>query len=74
MSEHVAKIIEVIGTSDQSIEHAIEGAINRASETVRHMRWFEVKEVRGQIKDQKVERYQVLLKLAFSLDEDAVED
>lgn len=74
MSEHVAKIVELVGTSEESIEAAIEGAISRAGETVRHMRWFEVKEVRGQIKDQKVERYQVLLKLAFALDEDAASD
>ena len=74
MSNHVAKIVEVVGTSDQSIDDAIEGAITRASETLRHIRWFQVTEMRGQVKEGKVERYQIMLKLGFSLDEDADHD
>ena len=74
MSNHVAKVVEVVGTSDKGIDDAIEGAIARASETVRHIRWFEVTETRGEVKDGKVARYQVMLKLGFSLDEDAVGD
>ena len=67
---HVAKIIEIVGTSDKSIEDAITGAVARAAETVEKLRWFEVTELRGQIKDQKVERYQVMMKLGFALSED----
>ena len=69
MSEHVAKIVEVVGTSDQSIEKAIETAIARTAKTVRNMRWFQVTETRGHIADGKVERYQVMLKIGFALDE-----
>ena len=69
MSEHVAKIVEVVGTSDESIEKAIEAAIARTAKTVRNMRWFQVTETRGHIADGKVERYQVMLKIGFALDE-----
>ena len=69
MSDHVAKVVEVVGTSDESIEKAIETAIARTAKTVRNMRWFQVTETRGHIADGKVERYQVMLKIGFALDE-----
>ena len=66
---HVAKIIEIIGTSETGIEDAIQSAIGRAAKTVDHLQWFQVTEVRGAIKDQQIERYQVMLKVGFALDE-----
>ena len=64
---HTAKIIEVVGTSDEGVEDAIEGAIRQAGETLDHLQWFQVMETRGAIEaDQKI-RYQVLLKIAFGL-------
>jgi flavin-binding protein dodecin len=69
MSEHVYKIVELAGSSDQSIQHAIEVAIARAAATTRNLRWFEVLQARGQIADGKVERYQVMLKAGFTLEE-----
>ena len=67
--QHAAKIVEIVGTSDKSIEDAISGAIDRAAKTLRHLQWFQVMETRGSIKDQKVERYQVVLRIAFGLEE-----
>ncbi len=67
---HVAKIIEVVGTSEVSIEDAIQGAISRASKTLDHLQWFQVTEVRGSISDQKIDRYQVMLKIGFGLEDD----
>jgi flavin-binding protein dodecin len=72
MSEnHVAKVIEVVGTSDQSIEDAIESAVTRTASTIRNLQWFHVTELRGALGDGgKVERYQVVLRVGFGLDED----
>ena len=67
MDNHVAKIIEVVGTSEVSIDDAIKGAIAKASETLDNLQWFEVIETRGAIANQKVERFQVILKVAFGL-------
>ena len=69
MEDHVYKIMELVGSSETSVQDAIENAISRASRTVRHLRWFEVTETRGHIKDGKVEHYQVMLKIAFTLDD-----
>jgi flavin-binding protein dodecin len=66
---HVAKVIEIVGTSETSVEDAINGAIERASKTLDNLQWFEVKETRGSIRNQKIERYQVILKVAFGLAE-----
>ena len=68
MSDNVYKIIELVGSSETSIEDAIEGAIMRASQTVRDIRWFEVKETRGHVENGKVAHYQVTLRIGFTLD------
>ena len=71
MSEHVYKIVELVGSSTDGIEAAIENAVERAAKTVRNLRWFEVSEVRGHIEDGRVHHYQVKLKVGFTLDEPA---
>tara|TARA_B100001057_G_scaffold387429_1_gene394634 strand:+ start:299 stop:508 length:210 start_codon:yes stop_codon:yes gene_type:complete len=67
---HVAKVIEIVGTSETSVEDAIKGAISRAAETIDELQWFQVTELRGAISDQKVDRYQVMLKIGFGLNDD----
>ena len=68
MVEHVAKVVEVIGTSDESIEKAIRAAVKTTGETVRNLRWFEVTELRGEIEDGEVNRFQVMLKVGFAIE------
>lgn len=68
MSDPVYKVVEVVGTSDQSISKAIENAVTRASGTLRRLGWFEVGEIRGNIEGGKVNRYQVTLKVGFTLE------
>ena len=71
MSNRVYKIIEVVGSSTTGIEDAIDRAVARAAETIRDLRWFEVKETRGHIEGGRVAHYQVTLRLGFTLaDED----
>lgn len=68
MDDHVYKVIELVGTSTESIEDAIQTAIDRAGQTVRNLRWFEVVQTRGHVADGKVRHYQVMLKAGFTLD------
>ena len=67
MSDHVYKKIELVGSSHESVEDAIQSAIATASRSLDHLDWFEVQEVRGDIKDGKVGYYQVSLKVGFRL-------
>jgi len=67
MSDHVYKIVQLVGSSEKSIEEAIEGAIGRADHTIDNLDWFEVIDTRGHIKNGKVAHYQVTLKIGFRL-------
>ena len=69
MDEHVYKIIQLAGSSETSIEDAIQTAIEKASKSLHHLRWFEVLEMRGQIDDGRVAHYQVVIKVGFTLDD-----
>ena len=69
MDEHVYKSIEITGSSNTSVEDAINGAIARASKTLHNLRWFQVTEVRGGIAGGDVDHWQVTLKIGFTLDE-----
>jgi dodecin len=62
---HVYALSEVVGTSDKSIEDAIDQAINVAGQSIRNLDWFQVSELRGHIKDGRVAHYQVTVKLGF---------
>ena len=68
MSNHVYKQIELVGSSPVSTDDAIAQAIQRASQTLRNLDWFEVTEVRGHIEDGKVAHWQVSLKLGMRLE------
>ena len=67
-TDHVYKILELVGSSDKSVEAAIENAVSRASKTIRDMKWFEVVQTRGHIEEGKVRHYQVTLRVGFTLE------
>lgn len=69
MSDQVFKQIEITGTSSKSIEDATNVALARASKTVRHMRWFEVIEVRGAVEEDHASQWQVTIKIGFKLED-----
>ncbi len=70
MSDHVYKIVELVGSSKDSIEDAIRTAISRADATLRNLRWFEVVQTRGHVENGEVSHYQVVLKAGFTLEAD----
>ena len=67
--DHIYKILELVGSSERSIEDAVQNAISRASKTIREMKWFEVVQTRGHIEGGKVAHYQVALRVGFTLEE-----
>ncbi len=69
MSDPVFKKIELTGSSNKSVDDAIQTAITKAAETVRHMRWFEVVEIRGTVDGDRVGQWQVTLKVGFKLED-----
>ena len=61
------KLVELVGSSQEGLQQAIEGAIDRAGKTIRGLDWFEVREIRGAIEDGKVAWYQVKLGVGFRI-------
>jgi flavin-binding protein dodecin len=70
MTNRTYRVSEIVGTSPEGIDQAIRNAIERASKTLRHVDWFEVTQVRGQVKDGTVEHFQVGLKVGFRLEDE----
>jgi flavin-binding protein dodecin len=62
-------VTEIVGTSTGSIDDAIRNAVGRANETLRHLDWFEVTEIRGHLQDGAIAHVQVGLKVGFRLDD-----
>jgi flavin-binding protein dodecin len=68
VSNHVYKIVELVGSYTKSSDEAVRNAIERASKTLHNLDWFEVKETRGHLADGKIAHWQVKLVIGFRLD------
>ena len=70
MSENkIYKLVEIVGTSEESFAKAVSAGVERASESLRNLDWFEVTELRGRIANGKVSQYQVKMKVGFRLED-----
>ena len=68
MSDHVYGLSEIVGSSTTGVDDAIRAAIRKASQTIRHIEWFETSEIRGHVVDGDIAYYQVKLKIGFRVD------
>ena len=71
MTNRTYRVTEIVGTSSDGVSEAVDNGIARASETLRHLDWFEVVGIRGHIVDSEVEHYQVTMKIGFRLEDEA---
>ena len=69
MDDHIYRVIQIVGSSEKSIEDAIQKAIARASKTVREIRWFEVLQTRGHVENGAARHYQVTLRVGFTIED-----
>ena len=69
MSDDVYKVVELVGSSEESVSKAIDRAIAKAALSLRNLGWFEVEHVRGHIENGKVAHYQVTVKVGFTVDD-----
>ncbi|HEX9888081.1 MAG TPA: dodecin [Nitriliruptorales bacterium] len=67
---NVYKKIELVGSSIDGVDDAIKSAIGKASQTIRNIDWFEVKEIRGWVREGQAQHFQVVLQVGFRLDDD----
>jgi len=69
LSNHTYSISEIVGTSTEGVDDAVRNGIAKASQTLRNLDWFEVKEIRGHLEEGKVADWQVTIKLGFRLED-----
>ena len=69
MTDRTYRVTEIVGTSKEGVKEAITNGITRAGDTLRHLDWFEVTEIRGHIVDNQIDHYQVGLKVGFRLED-----
>lgn len=69
MADRTYGLTEIVGTSTEGIDSAIRNGVTRASESVRHLDWFDVTDVRGYIKEGDVHHFQVTLKLGYRMED-----
>lgn len=70
MENQTYKIIEIAGSSPESITGAIKSGLATAGESLRQLRWFEVKQIRGHMTDGRVGHFQVVMKVGFAVEDD----
>ncbi|MDF3146055.1 MULTISPECIES: dodecin [unclassified Streptomyces] len=68
MSNHTYRVTDIVGTSPEGVDQAIRNGIERASQTLRNLDWFEVSEVRGQLEEGQIAHWQVTMKVGFRLE------
>ena len=69
MTSRTYRVTEIVGSSPVGIDDAIRNGLGRAAQTLRHLDWFEVTEIRGHIVDGDVDHFQVGMKLGFRLED-----
>ncbi|HUJ06000.1 MAG TPA: dodecin [Streptosporangiaceae bacterium] len=69
MTDRTYRVTEIVGTSPDSVDAAMRNGLRRAGETLRHLDWFEVTEIRGQLQDGEIAHFQVGLKVGFRLED-----
>jgi flavin-binding protein dodecin len=62
------RLTEIVGTSEESIHQAIRNGVARAAQTIRHLDWFEVTEIRGTVNDGEIGVFQVTMKVGFQVE------
>ena len=69
MTDRTYRVTEIVGTSKEGLNQAITNGLTRAGETLRHLDWFEVSEIRGHLADNQIDYYQVTMKVGFRLED-----
>jgi dodecin len=70
MTDRTYKRIDIVGTSPDGVDQAIRNGLSKAAQTVRHLDWFEVDEIRGHLQEGEIGHFQVVMKVGFRIDEE----
>ncbi len=71
---HTYRLTEIVGTSPDGIDAAVRNGLARAMQTLRHVDWFEVTEIRGYLGEGEIRYFQVGMKVGFRLEDARTEE
>ncbi len=69
MSERAYGMSQIVGTSEESVDQAIRNAVSRAGDIHRHVDWFEVDQIRGYVRENSVDHFQVTVRVGYRLED-----
>ena len=69
MSDNTYRVTEIVGSSPEGVDQAIRNGLERSSQTLRNLDWFEVTQIRGHLEDGRPAHFQVTMKVGFRLDD-----
>lgn len=70
MAKHqVAKVIEVVGTSEEGWAEAADAAVRVASKSIDHITGVQVESMTAQVRDGKISAYKTTVKIAFGVND-----
>jgi dodecin len=69
MTNRTYRVTEIVGTSPDGVDGAVRNGLQRAAQTLRHLDWFEVTQIRGQMEEGEVAHFQVGMKVGFRLED-----
>ena len=69
MASRTYGLTEIVGTSPDGIDQAVRNGISRAGQSTRHVDWFEITQIRGYVRDDEVDHFQVTMKLGYRLED-----
>lgn len=69
MADSVYKVIELVGTSEDSWEDAAKQAVNAAGKSLKHLRIAEITKLDMKVEDGKVTAYRARVNLSFKYEQ-----
>lgn len=69
MTNRTYRVTEIVGTSPDGVDAAVRNGLQRAAQTLRHLDWFEITQIRGQMEEGEVAHFQVGMKVGFRLED-----
>lgn len=65
----IVKVIEVIASSNKSIDDAVRNGLKEVSKTVRNIDSIYVKDIKAHVKGDQITSFGVICKVAFRVDD-----
>ena len=64
----IVKVVELIGGSEKSFDDAVANILKEASKTIKNIKSIYVKDMKAEVRDNKIISYGVIAKVSFEVE------